>query len=356
MYGPQGWADLPDALLESIASLLVVSFPYLLAFAATCRSWRAAFAQFSSLLPPLLLQTDVPLCSPRPRPYSSSLVPRRPCYVTNLATQNMYMCCQIPLFCHFGKRNGLSSPLDKFAFIGASYGHLILSNKQSCLVVNVFTGVSVSPPQLLVHEDTQLYYGALTAPLASPNSHLMVTAWSHSFFWRVGSHSWVRRSNHDKLINRVVVFKGQVFGTNNNGELFIVHLVPQIRLQNILDGQGKSMMFSRAHCFRWLVACGDMLLMVSYQPYPSTWDTFEAFRLDLSAEAGKWVKVEELENCAIFISTDDRSQALCCMNPERWGGRSNCIYCYDSKEWTFCRGSMMQPMWVVPSMFYLCPR
>ncbi|KAK1613069.1 hypothetical protein QYE76_036742 [Lolium multiflorum] len=200
MYGPQGWADLPDALLHSIASLLV-SFPDLLGFAATCPSWRAAFASypskssFSLLLPPLLLQPDVPLCSPRPRPYSRNLVPRCSCYVTNLASPNMHMCCQIPLFRDCAKGNVLPSHLDNFRFIGASYGHLILSNKQVCVVVDVFTGVSVSPAQLPVNKDNQPYNGILTAPLASPNSHLMVTTKSHILLWRVGSHSWVRCSN-----------------------------------------------------------------------------------------------------------------------------------------------------------------
>ena len=104
--------------------------------------------------------------------------------------------------------------------------------------------------------------------------------------------------------------------------------------------------------------------------FPSTGDTLEAFRLDLSSQPAKWVKVEKLENWAIFISTDERSQPLCCANPERWGGRSNCIYFYfhDSNDCiTFelgkpleedasnprvfiCCGTMMQPMWVVPSM------
>ncbi|CAM0908821.1 unnamed protein product [Alopecurus aequalis] len=379
MYGPQGWADVPDGLLHSILSLLV-SFPDLLAFAATCPSWRAAFSSypskssFSTLSAPLLLLPDVPLCFPRPRPYSSSLMPRRPCYVTNLPSQNMYICCQIPLFGQFGNTNGLPSHLEKFTFIGASYGHLILSNKQSCLVVDVFTGVSVSPPQIPVDEDT-VYHGTLTAPLASPNSHLMVTTQSHYFFWHVGSQCWLIRSTHDRLVNRVVVFKGQVLGTYTNGEMFMVHLEPQIRIQKIaVDWEGSMMMSRLGFSQIWLLACGNLLLMVSCKLSPPSFsigNTFEAFRIDLSTEPAKLVKVEKLENWAIFINTDERSQPLYCMDPERWGGRSNCIYCYDSKEWIACelgkplqggasiprfnRGCLMQPMWVVPSMFYTCP-
>uniref|UniRef100_A0ACD6ATL8 Uncharacterized protein n=1 Tax=Avena sativa TaxID=4498 RepID=A0ACD6ATL8_AVESA len=196
----------------------------------------------------------------------------------------------------------------------------------------------------------------------------MVTTEFHIFLWHVGSHSWVRRSNLDSLIHRVVVFKGQVFGMHSIDGLFKVHLVPRIRLQNISVDLGKSMGRLK-DAKMWLVACGDMLLMVGCpSSVPSIGDTLEAFRLDLSVQRAKWVKVEKLENWAIFISIDGRSQALCCMDPEKWGGRSNCIYYYDSKEWIACElgkplkvgastprfecAHMMQPMWVVPSMFY----
>jgi hypothetical protein len=198
----------------------------------------------------------------------------------------------------------------------------------------------------------------------------MVTSGFHSFFWRVGSHSWVRRYNRD-LINRLVVFKGQVFGMGNGSGIYIVHLVPHIRIQKLSVDREESLMINRLR-FSQMLACGDMLLMVGCpRSSPSTGDTFEAFRLNLLTESAKWVKVEKLENCAIFISTDDRCQALCCNDPERWGGRSNCIYCYDSKEWIACElgkplqqgvsipgfncENMIKPMWVVPSMFYPCP-
>jgi hypothetical protein len=67
----------------------------------------------------------------------------------------------------------------------------------------------------------------------------------------------------------------------------------------------------------WLVVCGDMFLMVAF---------FSVFRFDFSTLPVKWVKVENLGNHAIFVSFDQRYPAFCCMGPERWGGRSNCIY------------------------------
>jgi hypothetical protein len=121
-----------------------------------------------------------------------------------------------------------------------------------------------------------------------------------------------------------------------------------------------------------------MLLMVGYQnDFLGTGTVFEAYRLDSSTELAKWVKVERLEKWAIFISDDSRVQPLLCLNPERWGGRSNCVYCYDSVSGHLvafelgkplpgddatrsdmiifsCVHSIVRPTWVVPSMFSLC--
>ncbi|CAM0908824.1 unnamed protein product [Alopecurus aequalis] len=230
-------------------------------------------------------------------------------------------------------------------------------------------GVSVPSPQLPVNEDTDLFYGALTAPLASPNSHLMVTTGSHNLFWRIGSHCWVRCSTHDLVINRVVAFKGQIFGMGHFSRLYIVHLVPHIHIQEMAVDCGDMLHGRTLSSQMFLVVCGDMLLMISCpRHFSSPVEAFQAFRLDLSAEPAKWVKVEKLEKWAIFISNDDRSQVLCCTDSERWGGRSNCIYCYDSKERVvicelgkqgasvpiFKGRYAMQPMWAVPSMIYSC--
>ncbi|PNT76611.1 hypothetical protein BRADI_1g50432v3 [Brachypodium distachyon] len=288
-----------------------------LAFAATCRSWRAAFSSypskstFSTLFPPVLLQPDVP------------------------------------------------SPLGSLRFVGASYGHLIFSSNTACLIVDVFTGVSVSV--------------SLTAPPTSPNSHLLITSRSHSFFWRVGSRSWLRASPCDGKVKQIVAFKGQFLGINSESMLFVVHLTPQIRVERMAVSWVE-ISSTRCHLANlYLVACGDMLLLVGCRgSYPARGDTFEAFRLDQSTEHAKWVKVEDLGNWAIFISTDERIQPLSFMNPERWGGKSNCIYCYshDSEDWIafelgkpashpdifvfIGRCNIVQPMWVVPNIFSLC--
>jgi hypothetical protein len=369
----QGWADLPDALLHSIIPLSG-SFSDLLSFAATCRSWRASISSYplkstlSALFPPILLQPDIPVRSPHHRPFGYKL----PCHVIDLASQHSHLRCQIPLVNLSTANNDPQSPLGSFCFVGASCGHLIFSRNRSCLIVDAFTGVSVSPPQIPGDEYTKVYYGALTAPLASPNSHLLVSNESHTFVWRVGSHSWLRPSPCDGTVKQIVNFKGQVVGMNSSHALFVAHLGPKICVQEVLVSCAE-MPTIRNLSNLCLVACGDKLLLVGCQgSFPARGDTFEVFRLDQSTDSPKWVKVEELGNWAIFISTDKRSQLLSCMNPERWGGRSNCVYCYshDSEHWiAFELGrpasnpsnfvfiscdSIVQPMWVVPSMFSVC--
>jgi hypothetical protein len=36
--------------------------------------------------------------------------------------------------------------------------------------------------------------------------------------------------------------------------------------------------------------------------------------------------MEKLENLALFVSLDRRIPTFSCVNPERWGGKSNYIY------------------------------
>jgi hypothetical protein len=292
-----------------------------------------------------------------------------------------------------------------FGFKGASFGHMIFCSNKTCFLFDVFTGIEVSSPPLPVDENTWFCYGidlrappplpglplpvfgkfcygaALTGPLASPNPHLIVYTKSSNFFWPIGSNSWSKCSPRNGPLTKFVVFKDQVFGMGSDRRLFMVHLTPQIHLQEIpVSWGGRNSMTEWHPRFAWLVVCGDMLLMVGCRSDSSgTGPSFEAYHLDTSTEPAKWVKVERLEKWAIFISNSLRVEALSCMNPERWGGRSNRVYCYDSRsghlvafelgkpllgdDATMLRVfihirelhddymGMVQPTWVVPSMF-----
>src|SRR4051812_47716935 len=107
------------------------------------------------------------------------------------------------------------------------------TTKKSCSIVDLFRPVNVSPPQLPVIKCAELSYGALTAPLTSPNSHLIVEMGPHNLFWRVGSHSWVRCSTPYGTIKQIVVFKGRVFGMDSDRRIFKVQLTPKISMQEL---------------------------------------------------------------------------------------------------------------------------
>ena len=103
--------------------------------------------------------------------------------------------------------------------------------------------------------------------------------------------------------------------------LFMVHLTPQIHLQEIpVSWGGRNSMTEWHPRFAWLVVCGDMLLVVGCRSYSSgTGPSFEAYHLDTSTEPAKWVKVERLEKWAIFISNDSESSATTVDEPREVG-------------------------------------
>lgn len=160
----QGWAYLPDCLLHSIVAMLYSSLD-LVAFAATCCSWRVAFfaypskSAFRTLCPPLLIRQKLgiqapAISGPHNRHAFNFIDPSNP--KTNRR-------CQIR-----------EEILLEFWYAGSSYGHLIFFHHKYCLVVDAFSGAEVSPPCL--PSVTELYYcSTLTAPLALPNSHLLVS-------------------------------------------------------------------------------------------------------------------------------------------------------------------------------------
>ncbi|KAJ1257612.1 hypothetical protein BS78_10G009300 [Paspalum vaginatum] len=315
----QGWADLPEGLLQSVIPLLG-SFIELLAFASTCRSWRAAFtsypskSMFCTLLPPLLVQPNIRFCAPHLPSKSDDGHKLRTCQVLDLASSKRNLCCQIP-----------QETFRKLCFAGSSYGQLICGGGSSCLVVDVFTGAKVSPPQLPFVGDTYFYSGMLTSPLASGNSHLLVCAASnlHSFEhslldWPVESDSWSELQVDDARIEQIVEFKGQFIATDGYYRLYTLSLAPQLGLQEIAtvwwDGM-KECPFLRP----WIVVCGDMLLMVDHYmtlSFDGAPVIYKAYHLDMSTVPAVWVEVKKLESYSLFIGSDVRSPAFSCASPE----------------------------------------
>ncbi|XP_044405381.1 uncharacterized protein [Triticum aestivum] len=226
--GPQGWADLPDGLLHSIVDRLG-SFRDLLGFAATCPSWQAAYLAYPSKsifctkFPPLLIQPRVRAQGPL-LPCTGGCHELVTCKVIDPANPNTALRCRIP-------QKTLEMKL-----IGCSYGNVIYYCDGCCRIVDVFTGVEVSTPRLpssVVHFKFFLK-GILTAPLASPNSHLLVSTSSSLLDLPVGSDSWFEvQLPHMFEIGEIVEFNCQFILSDGHASFYTVQLVPRLGLHAI---------------------------------------------------------------------------------------------------------------------------
>lgn len=370
--GLQGWADLPDGLLQSIIALSG-SFIDLLAFAGTCRSWRVAFSSYPSkssirtMLAPLLIRPNVRVKAPH-LPSNNGHRKLRICQVLDLSKQNTTFRCQIP-----------KETLQMMHFAGCSYGHLICCRRRYCVVVDVFSGAEVSPPRLPSSNDCEEFYysGTLTAPLASPKSHLLISSQTSLFDWPVGSDTWFELQLDDARIEQIVEFNGKFIAMDYHYRIYTLQLAPRLGLQEIKtewwDGMAEC-----PYLRPWLVVCGDMLLIVDHCINLSYGApvTYRPYRLDMTTKLAKWVEVKKLDNWALFVGGDVRSTPFSCMNPELWGGKRNCLYYAhysqpmsihgfgDQADVVWDRSTdpdllykrnwyrQLQALWVYPSMFY----
>ncbi|KAK3128256.1 hypothetical protein QOZ80_6BG0459000 [Eleusine coracana subsp. coracana] len=215
----------------------------------------------------------------------------------------------------------------------------------------------------------------LTAPLSSvTSSHLLLFAQSNMpcdqfslFDWPVGSNSWTELQLGKTKIEQIVDFNGQFIAMDSDDRLYILHLTPRLRLQDL---ETICCPFMLTSC--WLVACGDMLLMVgdAFSLFQNDDIGVGAYHLDMSSKPARWMKMRKLENYALFLGDDARTQPFSCINPGRWGGRSNCLFrASHNKTWTLQGQSMwsqfvirplftrnnygeLQALWIYPSMFY----
>ncbi|KAI4986530.1 hypothetical protein ZWY2020_019160 [Hordeum vulgare] len=351
LSGPYVCGDLLDSLLPEILLHGIIalfdSFHDFLAFISTCRSWRTAVSTlpfvYTFSFPPLHFKPDGPYVHPHSGRIKPILLSNCKWQLSDPSKKNSSLACSVPK----------NSP-NKIYYLGCSYGYLIFSHKEHCLLVDVYTGTKVMPPKLPPNNDLGYFcgIGILTAPLISPNSRLLLFSRESMFEWQVGTHSW---SEHTltldyELIYQIVFFKGDIIVVENPLRLHTVHLTPQFSMQEL------EIKKEFAPINSWLVACDDMLLMVD-QTYSGESAIFRVFRLNFSVKPAKWVKLDKLENYALFVSLDRRNPTFCCMSPERWGGKSNCIYFAKlSKDpgetWTAVELGQPVPNNVVNFIFY----
>lgn len=217
-------------------------------------------------------------------------------------------------------------------YIGSSYGNLIYYRDGHCRIVDVFTGVEVSAPRLPPSAKCSIFCcnGILTAPVTSPNSHLIVSTStyhkSYLFDWPVGSDSWSQAQFPYMSTDQIVEFNGQFILSDGNGHFHSVQMAPQLGLQEITTDKED---WSHEHRdMTTLVVCGDMLIV--FIPFPR-----ELYRLDVSTEPATVLPMEKLDDWALFLGAN--GMPLSCMSPEKWGGRSNTSYSagYGSQPCTF---------------------
>lgn len=87
-----------------------------------------------------------------------------------------------------------------------------------------------------------------------------------------------------------MLFKGDIFVIDGLLRLHTIHLTPQFSMQEV------AIMCESLPINPWLVACGDMLLMVdllvsSVESNGSYSSTFNVFHLDFVVEPAKLVKM-----------------------------------------------------------------
>ena len=326
--GPYVCADLLESLLHEII-VLINSFQDFLAFTGTCHSWRAAVSSFPSVyafsFPPLHFEPHGPYVPP----HSGYIKPLRmsSCKwkLSDLTKKNLSLQCSVP-----------QNTPNEMHYLGCSHGYLIFTYEEHCLLIDAYTGAKVKAPEL--PRDITIGFfsgiGVLTAPFGSPNSRLLLFSKDSMFEWQVGTNSW---SEHPLYLERecicqVVSFKGHILVIDALMRLHTIQLTPQFSVNRIEVSWWSLQKFPICPL---LVVCGDMLLLVnlSIAKIGSTRNFgepsvryFEVFRLDLSVKPAKWIQMKKLENLVLFLSLDRRNPAFSCMNPERWGGKSNCIY------------------------------
>jgi hypothetical protein len=150
------------------------------------------------------------------------------------------------------------------------------------------------------------------------------------FEWQVGTNSWsvhLLRLDHEHIY-QVVSFRGHILVIDVHMRLHTIRLTPQFSMKEVAV-MWRSL--RKLPLTPWLVVCGDMLLMVDSRTTRSSLPShvirfFEVFRLDFSVKPARWVQMEKLGNHALFLSLDRQNPTFSCMNPERWGGKSNCVY------------------------------
>uniref|UniRef100_A0A0D9WL28 F-box domain-containing protein n=1 Tax=Leersia perrieri TaxID=77586 RepID=A0A0D9WL28_9ORYZ len=336
MPKPQGWEDLPGDILQSVLTLL--SSPCdLLAFTATCPSWRAAFMSVKSTLLTLVRPLAIRSCASSGIPEVWELFdPAKPTICLHRVTPPDFV--------------------REMEFECCSYGQAIFSgihssSHKSHAIVNVFTGTYVIPPPCPLIEFYSVTFCGLTAPLDCPNSYLLVGGMSSLFAWRIASNNWLEYpyTAGCSYLEQFVSFKGQLYAIDYP-RLYTISLEPQLSIEEV-EVVWSHQISCHIRYEPLLMACGDMFILLATP-------IGEVVRLDLSSEPAMWslvkIEEEELKEWAFFFEDKEIYQPrppLACKNPQRWGGVGNDEYYASSLAPHQGNSNGLMPSFVLPRIF-----
>lgn len=363
--GPQGWADLPIELLQSIIMLLSCTRD-LLAFVATCSNWRASFMLAKPTLSKLFLPLIVQSCAH----LSSNGQVHHTWQLMDPANPTIRFHRQIP------------PTIMNMEFLGCSYGHAIFASIDTSriAIVDVFTGTSISPPLFPAPFAKVGHYGyyynqtyfSLTAAMSSAKACLFVSTSQGLFVWRIGSDAWQKcfyRSCRQPLpIKQIVTFKGQIIALSDPNNLYVVHMdAPHhdIILEKIPIVWENVWLGIYEPIKTWLVVCKEMLVLVA-RIFPFGDDDFSFFYLDSSTDPARWLPATNLDH-VVFISSEYQLAVIesACPSrmrhgrghvysicPNRWGGIRGHLHLPPGRDvvvFPFTSGRLL-PSWVLPTV------
>ena len=252
---PQGWAELPDDLLQPVAALLR-AFRDLLAFGATCRPWRDLLSARTPSLQPLLLH---PSADSKLSPQFNRWTTLQGCTwrLADPAAASSY-----PSLLSL-------SDLRSMTFLRYSYGQLIFYDNNGFHIVNPFSGAKLGPPSLQSIQFTCISYVTLTAPVASTDSHLLVGAGAYLFLWRIGSDSWLE--HYPKVLfvksEQIVARKGKTYALGSFGSFCIIQLSPMLLIQKfeVVLEKHRTKDHYWTNQKTWIVVFGYVLLLIKLE-------------------------------------------------------------------------------------------
>jgi len=203
--------------------------------------------------PPLHFEPDGPYFRPHSIGIKPLLLSNCKWKLSDSSKENLSLRCALP-----------QSTPNTVYYLGCSYGYLIFTY-EDCLLVDAYTGAKVKAPKLPCNNELgwSSGIGVLTAPFSSPNSRLLLFSRASMFEWQVGTNSWSVHPlalDHE-CIHQIVFFKGHILVIDTLRRLNTVQLTPQFSMQEV------AIMWRSLQTLPlnpWLVACGDMLLMVDF--------------------------------------------------------------------------------------------